>query len=323
MIKKILFGCSIICLFSFIAITHFQDLVIEKLEAYTEDFPEKIYVQTDKPYYSIGDDIWYAAYLVNGVTHKKSDKSAIIYVELINDKDSIVSKNRLHTYDISAAGEFEIKEEWKPGNYLLRAYTNYMRNSNPDYFFKKEIPIWDFKKKDTLKNSALEPSNSNNEIANVNKAVMERPDLSFYPEGGYLINGIQSKIGIKVKDKKYTNIEVAGVVKDSDNTTISAFKTFEFGLGALTFVPKPNKTYYASIMINGKEEKYKLPKALPQGYALNLLNNGSEIVLKATSTEVIGLKNAFIIAHQRGKVIFQKLITNKDFPHDPYKGENL
>lgn len=312
--KKILLSGLVITLVSFVAVTNFQDLVLEKLDSYVNDFPEKVYVQTDKPYYTIGDDMWYAAYLVNGVSHKKSDKSNVIYVELINDRDSIVSKNKLHTSDISTAGEIQIKKEWKPGDYLLRAYTNYMRNSSPDYFFKKEISIWDLKETDTLKNAKLISTNKKDEVGIVSEFITERPDLNFYPEGGYLVNGIQSKVAIKVKDKNNRNIEIEGVVKDSDNIAVSAFKTFEFGLGALTLLPESNKTYYAVIIVNGKEEKYELPKALPKGYALNLFNNGNQITLKATSTEDIGLKNAFLVAHQRGKVIFQKLIekpTNK------------
>jgi len=92
MIKKIAVFILFFTCLSFTFTNNFKELVLQKLEAYTNDFPEKIYVQTDKPYYTIGDDIWYAAYLVNGINHTKSGKSNIIYVEIINDKDSIVSQ---------------------------------------------------------------------------------------------------------------------------------------------------------------------------------------------------------------------------------------
>ena len=311
MIRKIIISCSIISLFSFITVTHFQDLVLEKLTAYTENYPEKVYVKTDKPYYTLGDDIWYATYLVNGITHKKSEKSKIIYVELINDKDSIVALKELYTNNVSVAGDFKINKNWKPGIYMLRAYTNYMRNNNPDYFFKKEIPVWDLKE-EAISNQ--NPTIIENHNAAPKETTITRPDLNFYPEGGYLINGIQSKVAIKVKDDYYKEANITGVIKDSDHKTISAFKIFEFGLGALTFTPEANKTYYASIICNGKTENYELPKALPKGFSLNLLNHGNEIVLKAAATNKIGLKNAFIVAHHRGEVIFQKLIeknTNK------------
>ncbi len=103
MIKKIAAFVILFTLLSFTLVTNFRELVLEKLEDYANDYPEKIYVQTDKPYYTTGDDVWYTAYLVNGITHDKSDISRVIYVELINDQDSIVSKKQLYTKDISVA----------------------------------------------------------------------------------------------------------------------------------------------------------------------------------------------------------------------------
>ena len=302
MIKKVIFICSIISLLSFVTLTNFQELVVQKLNNYTEnEFPEKIYIDTDKPYYTAGNDIWFTTYLLNGVTHKKSTKSNVVYVELINEKDSIVAQRKLHINDVSAAGDFKTDVDWDSGNYLLRGYTNYMRNDNPDYFFKKEIPIWNLQDDKALK--SIDSKKTSTEVKEVKK---DRPDIQFYPEGGYLVEGIPGKIAIKIKDKAFENI--SGVVKDSDNKTISAFKTFKFGLGSLIITPEAGKEYYACIQINGKEEKYKLPKVLPEGFSLNLLNHGSEIVFKIASSTEIGLLNSFIVVHQRGKIIFQKLI---------------
>lgn len=305
MIKKITIFASLLLLLSFTLPNNFSELVNKKLEAYTSDYPEKIYVKTDKPYYIIGDDIWYAAYLVNGITHKASSKSNVIYVELVNDKDSIVSQKKLYTNDLSAAGDFKIKKEWKAGNYVLRAYTNYMRNSDAAFFFKKEIPIWDVKAFN--ENDILQPNVNTTGLKE--EAITQRPDLQFYPEGGYLVQGLPSKVGIKVKDINNKTIFLEGVIKDQENNTISQFKTFEFGLGYFALTPEPNKTYYASMLINGKEEKYELPKPLEQGFNLNLLNNGQEIILKVNANHSIGLLNSFLVVHQRGKIIFHKLET--------------
>ena len=39
---------------------------------------EKIYIQTDKPYYSDGEDIWFKGYLVNATTHEFNSLSQFI-----------------------------------------------------------------------------------------------------------------------------------------------------------------------------------------------------------------------------------------------------
>ena len=173
--------CILLCSFSFVFQNHFKELVNEKLEEYsTTNAPEKIYVHTDKPYYSLNETIWFTSYLVDGITHEKSDKSWVIHVELFDEKDSLVSKKKLFTNTISAAGDFKIDKTWKSGKYLLRAYTNYMRNNSADYFFKKEINIWSTDTADSLKLALLKPEGTKTSPS----FQQTRPDLQFFPEGG-------------------------------------------------------------------------------------------------------------------------------------------
>jgi hypothetical protein len=304
MIKKIASFVILISLLSFTSSNNFRELVFEKLEDYTKNHPEKIYIQTDRPYYTTGDDIWYTAYLVNGFTHKKTNLSNVIKVELINEQDSILSKKRLYTEDVSVAGDFKIKEDWKPGNYLIRAYTNYMRNSDSDYFFQTQIPIWNVAENDsTVNSSAISPmaSMSNDTL------VVPPPDIGFYPEGGYLVNGLPSKVAIKVKNPEYENIKLEGFIKDSNDKKLMGFSIYKFGLGIIKLLPEANKTYYASINFNGEELKYPLPKALPNGYNLNIETSNNQIMVQANSNTAIGLKNSFLVVHQRGNLIYERL----------------
>ncbi|MEP3836466.1 MAG: hypothetical protein ABJM36_02410 [Algibacter sp.] len=306
MIKKIAVVVTLCTLLGFAVTNNFRELVIGKLENYANNYPEKIYVQTDKPYYTTGDDIWYTAYLVNGITHQKSNISRVLYVELVNEQDSILSKRQLFTADVSVAGDFKIKKEWESGTYLLRAYTNNMRNDSADYFFQTQIPIWN-----------VTENHSQNKISsvttNTTKTVKTRtispPEIGFYPESGYLVNGLNTKVGIKVKDQAYQNSELKGTIKDSNNKIVTSFSTFKFGLSVVTLKPEANNTYYASIIFNGEEVKYPLPTALPNGYNLSMVNSGDQILVQATSNTGVGLKNTFLVAHQRGHLIYERLET--------------
>ena len=49
---------------------------------------EKVYLQLDKPYYAIGDTIWFKAYLVNASTMGLSAKSGILHVDIANDSNT-------------------------------------------------------------------------------------------------------------------------------------------------------------------------------------------------------------------------------------------
>lgn len=303
--KKIVLFCVLSTVFISFTVfnkNHFSELVDEKLKNYALiNAPEKIYIHTDKPYYALDESIWYTGYLVNGITHQKTTKSWVLHVELINSKDSIIAKKKLFTNNISVAGDFKIEKNWQTGNYLLRAYTNYMRNGNPDYFFQKEISILGTdKEKDSL--------TLNTPLTNIKTAPIAviKPDLNFYPEGGHLIENIRSKIAVKIKNTIYSKTELKGVITDNEKHIVSEFKTADFGLGTFTLSPEPNKTYTATLTVNGVEYTYKLPKALPKGHALSVINTGNHLLVDAKSTTANGLSASYLVVHQRGKLIYSK-----------------
>ena len=70
--------------------------LVGKLATYSKTtFPEKVYVQTDKDVYSNGETIWFKTYVLNGMTHRASTMSKVVYVELLDSKDSIVTQRKL------------------------------------------------------------------------------------------------------------------------------------------------------------------------------------------------------------------------------------
>lgn len=103
---------------------------------------EKLYLQTDKPYYNAGERIWLKAYLVNATTLRPEALSRFVYVELVNVADSVVSRVKIKKDSVGFAGYIDIDpEKAESGTYELRAYTSWMQNSDPDFFFHKRIQI--------------------------------------------------------------------------------------------------------------------------------------------------------------------------------------
>ncbi len=116
--------------------------LLKKLEDYSAKYPqEKVYLHLDKPYYAIGDDIWFKAYTVNTKTLEPSQISKILYVELINEKDSLKRLIKLPIIGGITWGDLKLIDSLGEGNYRIRAYTNYMRNFGTDFFFDKNIKI--------------------------------------------------------------------------------------------------------------------------------------------------------------------------------------
>jgi hypothetical protein len=116
--------------------------LLKKLDEYTKSYPqEKVYLQLDKPYYAVGDDIWFKAYVLNTKTSGPTNNSKIIYVELINEKDSVKKQLKLPLMSGITWGDFKLTDSLSEGNYRIRAYTNYMRNFPSEFFYDKTIKI--------------------------------------------------------------------------------------------------------------------------------------------------------------------------------------
>jgi hypothetical protein len=145
--KKILLIAVLMTAFtSLLGFTWFADDVLTKaatqLTKWSSGYPpEKVYLHMDKPYYAIGDDIWFKAYVTIGGKHQLSALSGILNVELINDKDSVKKALKLPITAGVTWGDLKLTDSLREGNYRIRAYTNYMRNAGEDYFFDKTIAI--------------------------------------------------------------------------------------------------------------------------------------------------------------------------------------
>lgn len=103
---------------------------------------EKLYVQTDKPYYTTGDTLRFKGYLLNGDYLTPSERSGLLYVEL-DGTDGKAAKRIMVPVDKGLAwGDIALDSKAIPeGSYTLRAYTNWQRNFGEDYIFKKDISI--------------------------------------------------------------------------------------------------------------------------------------------------------------------------------------
>jgi hypothetical protein len=124
--------------------------LITKTTEYTQSFPaEKVYLHFDKPYYAVGDTIWFKAY-VTLEQNQLSAISKIVYVDMINNRDSVVQSLKLPVVNGTAGGSIVLPQlTFVEGNYHVRAYTNWMRNFDQGYFFNKNITVGNISDKDT------------------------------------------------------------------------------------------------------------------------------------------------------------------------------
>jgi hypothetical protein len=140
---KLLFIGTTLLLFSFIPRdTDPLVRIVTILQKWTDTIPqEKVYLQMDKPYYALGDTIWFKGYITIGSRHQLSALSGSLYVDLITDQDSLIRSLKLPITAGMVMGNFTLNDDFKEGSYRIRSYTRWMRNAGEEYFFDKTITV--------------------------------------------------------------------------------------------------------------------------------------------------------------------------------------
>ena len=143
--KKLFFLClAMISVLGVSAQTNENPILtqLQKLGEFTKKYPtEKVYLHLDKPYYAAGDNIWFKAYVTNWETGELTAMSNVLHVELINQYNNIEKKIKLPMLNGLTWGDFKLSDTLSEGNYRIRAYTQWMRNAGPSFFFDKTIKI--------------------------------------------------------------------------------------------------------------------------------------------------------------------------------------
>lgn len=110
----------------------------KQLQVYPQ---EKLYVQTDKPYYIGGEDIWFRAYLSDYTSHIPDTTSRYVYTELIDPLGKVISRIKTLSRDGAYYGNIRLQEGLAEGMYRLRSYTSFMKGLGEDYMYWRTIYI--------------------------------------------------------------------------------------------------------------------------------------------------------------------------------------
>ncbi|TCP24602.1 hypothetical protein EV195_10533 [Tenacibaculum skagerrakense] len=135
-----------------------QSNVDYKLLNNLENHPsEKIHVHLNNDFLVSGEKLFYKVYCLNK-NNQYTPFSNIAYVELINQENSSISKQKIALTNGTGYGDVFIDTKVKTGSYKLIAYTKWMLNKK-EFFEKNIIIINPFSNK--LPTSSSDASNTN------------------------------------------------------------------------------------------------------------------------------------------------------------------
>ena len=215
---------------------------------------EKIFVHTDKTFYLAGETVWFKIYAVDASFHKPAAMSSITYIEILSKDLKPVVQSKISMVNGNGAGSVILPGFLATGNYVLRAYTNWMKNFSPDFYYEHTLHIVN-----TLKLSPVVPSSK------------LLSDIQFFPEGGTALSGLIEKIAFKAADADGHGLECKGVILNQNNDTVTRFQSLHNGMGSFELKPEKGSSYFALVKLNDSLIKQKLPDATDQGFSMTVL----------------------------------------------------
>lgn len=259
---------------------------------------EKVYLHLDNTSYYQDDLICFQSYIVNAATNVPADLSKTLYVELLNPGGDVVSKLVLPIENGRSKGSFKLDHlPFYSGFYEVRAYTKYMLNWGNDLIYSRVIPIFDqptvqgsYTEKKLMKN-ARKIYPHNRKIEKKAKSV----NLKFYPEGGYLVEGLTSQVAFEATDAFGNPIDLNGCIKDINGKELVNFTSEHEGRGTFLYLAN-SKQKKAVVEYENKTYEFDLPEVQNTGFVLHVdnLSDSDSILIEVqknfrTPSSVLGL----------------------------------
>jgi hypothetical protein len=255
---------------------------------------EKVYLHIDRESYYPGDDIWFKAYLIDASDNLLSSNSINLHIELISPDLKIIDSHVIRLTNGLGNGDFLLSEKLKSGRYRLRAYTNYMRNFGDELFFYKDIAV--INSSDALKAFSDSINYRMNKIS-----------ISFFPEGGSLVDNVTSTVAFKALDDQGLSHNISGEIYSSAGEKVTDFKSTHNGMGSFSLNPMPGLRYFAiSRSRNSDSLKYEIPGSFSTGVVLSISKNQKKelSVTFKTNTQTLPLildRDLSLIVSAHGK----------------------
>src|ERR1022692_961880 len=234
-------------------------VIPSRFDNYTgNNYQEKVFLHTDKTVYVTGDVVWVTAYIADAFTNQLSPISKICYVEILSADNKAVLQGKISIDSGKGNGSFMLAPSLRTGNYIMRAYTNWMKNFEPRFYFEQPIAVI---------NPGKKPENTPPDTLTT--------DIQFFPEGGNLVNNLNSTVAFKISNAYGQGLDATGFIVTNRNDTVTTLRTEHFGMGTFSLAPKKGCTYRAIVRLAAKSVVKDLPQAYDTGWVLHVTEAGN------------------------------------------------
>lgn len=104
--------------------------------------------------------------------------------------------------------------------------------------------------------------------------LMKKLELAFFPEGGDLVAGLESRVYFSGHTPLGKPADVAGRIVDDHGNLVAEFESFDRGMGRLALRPATGRRYFAEVTKpEGVAERYALPMAREDGCVMRVYDD--------------------------------------------------
>jgi len=302
------------------------DNLIVRSEVKQSLFPEeRVYLHFDNSAYYLGEDMWFKAYVMSGENDAPTTMSRVLYVELVAPEGYVVKTNKYKIDEEGTCnGTFELNELLLSGYYEVRAYTRYMLNRGKESIFSRVFPVfdkvhadnWDFKNMLDRRRGFLvdiEQDDSKHglerEVEWIN-AQLPVADVMFFPEGGHLVNGLESRVAFEVFGADGINSNRNITILADGKELLTATPT-HLGKGSFTITPDEDVRYTAILMDGKRKRRFNLPDVEEEGAVINVEQSAGSIIVNIKNNLELDTEVGCAILH-RGKTRFYERYNSSD-----------
>ena len=244
------------------------------IDAFNRAYPqEKAYLHFDNTGYFIGETVRFKAYVVDCSLDSLSRLSSVLYVELVSPGGDVLETRKIRLEKGLGIGDIKLDNVLTSGFYEIRAYTRWMVNWGSEVCFSRVFPVFRRPEKE---------GDYSRKIIDEKSGVWRLPDyrdtpkeplfsspvkVGFYPEGGRLIDGIETTVAVDITGKEFTD-SIRGYVLSSDGDTLTTFVCGPDGRGLFRITP-PSEGMRL-VLSEGRCRGYELPASEAEGCVLSV-----------------------------------------------------
>ena len=130
----------------------------------------------------------------------------------------------------------------------------------------------------------------------------EMLEATFYPEGGYLVPGVENVVSFKLTNTSATSLAAVGELRDQHGSVIAKLAAEHDGMGIVKFTPASDGIYTACWKDNFDQDvTFGLPQVRPDATVLQVRRENNDIInIKAAGAQAEG---ALVLLQERGRLL--------------------